>query len=753
MLTGYKRLQYLEATGSQYFDLTNCNFSNADFEIEIDSKVSAFRNYQEYWSNTGNNSSYAGWMDSSGTIHYRYNGAQTTAGNSLARYIYRFTHSGSNNIMYRYNVETQASATHTFTKATTTFNENLRLLRCDTQYFIGLIWSIKVSWNGALLYNLVPAVREQDNICGFYNLVDDTFIRSAGTDDFLAGPESLEVTVNVNTTGDGNVTVSPIPAFTSDTITLTAVPSTGYVFTGFKDELGNIITMSRTYTFIANEDVYNFNAGFVPSTVSTNVINQTYDVYKISGMHYYEGAELVKTDLVLSIPRVLHAFQTSEGASYGKFPTGSNSGLYGMGLNATDSSGFDNHVSEPTLISVLNDRDNITNFFNYNPWNVPWTTESGKAYCFRRRSDGYYFSFSIQLSNFSQTHFYDNNDNELAYVGTFLSRGYALTSDNVWWATPGFVGYESDSFTENTGIVLILATGTGTTKKIGIRSDDQGALLFNDTDNTKGLTNWFFHITEHDEGKDPYAPNGTSYQGGGNGEYDLESDPIDDDVISDTVGTNNGGLITVYVPSESELTYLKDYLFNTANSQIGVIAYLDGLGTRLGQAAGILRDPVEYILNFYEAPFPLAPEDVSTRGMKVGYVPIMNLDQTIMQYHYTTKTFYRVDMGSVEIKEYWGNALDYQSTIQIYLPYIGYKTLDARGCMGKTLHLYYNIDLYTGNCVAQLMVNDSILYQFNGNMAYQLPLGQENFNNQMLSNVASGVAALGKVAITAATAA
>lgn len=235
----------------------------------------------------------------------------------------------------------------------------------------------------------------------------------------------------------------------------------------------------------------------------------------------------------------------------------------------------------------------------------------------------------------------------------------------------------------------------------------------------------------------PYEEQGTSGTGGGKGNYDNTSDPINDNLTSKTMGTNNGGLITVYCPTDAELNWLKSYLYSTQDGPEDILAVIQGVANKLGTAIGLTKSPVDYILNFFELPVGIDSKDKAQRGLHLGFF------DTKHQFTYTNKTLLVVDMGEIEIKEYWGNSLDYDSRITIYLPYIGYNNLDARGVMGKKLHLYYNIDLYTGNCVAQIMVNGSVLYQFNGNMAYQLPLGQENYNNQMLNTIGTAVNMVG----------
>lgn len=231
----------------------------------------------------------------------------------------------------------------------------------------------------------------------------------------------------------------------------------------------------------------------------------------------------------------------------------------------------------------------------------------------------------------------------------------------------------------------------------------------------------------------PYNLIPSSDTGGGEGTFDFTSDDINTDTYSDTMQTTNGGLVTVFTPTDQDLDFIKSWLFSVAESPGDIIPLLEGLANKLGNAVGIVHMPDEYIINFYELPIAIPSSDKSSKDFKLGF---LSLGRNIA---YTNKTLYTVDMGSIEIEELYGNSLDYRAVVQIYLPYIGYKQLDARGVMGKTLNLKYNIDIFTGNCVAQIYVDGNILYQFNGNMAYQLPIGHTNISNQALSAIGNAV--------------
>lgn len=67
----------------------------------------------------------------------------------------------------------------------------------------------------------------------------------------------------------------------------------------------------------------------------------------------------------------------------------------------------------------------------------------------------------------------------------------------------------------------------------------------------------------------------------------------------------------------------------------------------------------------------------------------------------------------------------YNSTVTAFLPYCGTVELNPTEVLNKTLHCYYAIDFYTGECTAYITVEDTIEYIVgvsNGVIGVQIPL-------------------------------
>ena len=226
----------------------------------------------------------------------------------------------------------------------------------------------------------------------------------------------------------------------------------------------------------------------------------------------------------------------------------------------------------------------------------------------------------------------------------------------------------------------------------------------------------------------PWKEEGTDV-GGGEGQWgDDSSDKIDPPGTTD-LNTNqltDTFFVTTYRLSKEELRSLGQVLWTPS--------VIESLKTFFG-------NPLESVINLYMLPFD------SHKGSKI-HVILGNYNTGITGF--LTDQYHEVSCGVLDIPEKWGGALDYQSRVQLYLPFIGTKELDTAEVMGGQIGVKYLIDILTGACVAYVSIKrggfESVLYQFTGNCAYSFPLTQANYNtfySALLSStaaVATGIA-------------
>lgn len=217
----------------------------------------------------------------------------------------------------------------------------------------------------------------------------------------------------------------------------------------------------------------------------------------------------------------------------------------------------------------------------------------------------------------------------------------------------------------------------------------------------------------------PYEPGGDSGIGQGNGTFTNPDDTIDGPSLPQ-IGIADGTLIAMFNPTQSELNELGDYLFD------------DSIWTQAMRS--LYGQPMDYILSLGIVPVhpKITPNKVE---FSLGPAPVANLSMWQI-----TRQYDEVDCGEITIPEYWGGFLDYEpyTSIQIYLPYIGYRELNPSECLNKPIHVYYHIDLFTGSCIAFIEVGGNILYQFEGNCLVQLPITSVQ-HAQMMSGIISAL--------------
>ena len=235
------------------------------------------------------------------------------------------------------------------------------------------------------------------------------------------------------------------------------------------------------------------------------------------------------------------------------------------------------------------------------------------------------------------------------------------------------------------------------------------------------------------------------------GEREPEYDPIPIPGMPDldAIGV---GFITLYTPSKAILNLLADEIFST----------------------NILDIIKNYFASVQEliAGLTILPFFVPSAGYahhKIG------LFESSVAMPVVANQFIEVDCGSVEIKKYFNNFLDYAGNTRIYLwlPYIGYQEINPDEVMGNTISIKYHCDVLSGARVAFVMIGtggsaadtNRVIAQYSGNVLTQVPVAEQSFNSQVSNAIniltasvgiaagaAIGGAAVGAAAGTSSTA-
>ena len=230
---------------------------------------------------------------------------------------------------------------------------------------------------------------------------------------------------------------------------------------------------------------------------------------------------------------------------------------------------------------------------------------------------------------------------------------------------------------------------------------------------------------------EPYDGNsGTNGPGSiGGGGYGFWNDDKTGNQPLPTTSIIDTGMCSIYLPSKALLKDFSNYLWSADFFDNVIKNY---------------QSPLENIISLSIIPAIAQPDDAR-------YISIGNCTTNILC-TITNEQYVSVECGKIDLKEHYGNFSDYSpnTSIDIYLPYIGYRQIDIDDFMAGKIRVRYQCDILTGDCVAEIYSEgkgkSKLMYTFNGNISYNVPLSGANYLQYYLSivsgigSVATGVA-------------
>lgn len=206
--------------------------------------------------------------------------------------------------------------------------------------------------------------------------------------------------------------------------------------------------------------------------------------------------------------------------------------------------------------------------------------------------------------------------------------------------------------------------------------------------------------------------------------------------IPTTVSSNK--LFTVYAPTMTQLNQLGGFLWSTSI---------------IDELKKIWQDPLDGVIKLHRI------FAVPTTGNS-QHIILGTIDSEVSAL-VVTDQYKEYNLGSISIPRFYNNILDYApfTSIGIFLPFIGFKELNTNEIMGGMLTVKYKVDIYTGVCIAQLLVSRQpdipavkVLYTFVGNMSQEIPLTALTQRGLYTSILEAGVAVGGLAATGGASA-
>ena len=191
--------------------------------------------------------------------------------------------------------------------------------------------------------------------------------------------------------------------------------------------------------------------------------------------------------------------------------------------------------------------------------------------------------------------------------------------------------------------------------------------------------------------------------------------------------------------------FARFYIMN-ATELANLRSWMNGVQLEGGDKIPMGLDPMGQIISLSEFPVDisssgLAPEDIVFRTINVPQdafgpdVPIPATVNTGVSAVRATGGTIELDLGTVEIPRYWQSRevpfLDYETSIECYIPFCGVFGLDCQAVMGKTLGAKLYLATATGacNCIVYTNANGTLnpVAYGSGNMSAQLPISSNQW--------------------------
>ena len=187
--------------------------------------------------------------------------------------------------------------------------------------------------------------------------------------------------------------------------------------------------------------------------------------------------------------------------------------------------------------------------------------------------------------------------------------------------------------------------------------------------------------------------------------------------------STSSGILGLFAPTLQEVRDLADYMWTDFG---GTGSTIEDILKEVVQALKrSISDPLDYVVGFSLIP----SQGLSLGGrypIRFGFLNSgVSMTRVLTQY-------FTVDCGSILFNTVCGDTfLDYApySKFSVYLPYIGFVDVDANDFVGHTIGVMYRGDVISGALTAYITKDGSVMYQYTGNCAVNIPLSADSWSD------------------------
>lgn len=164
----------------------------------------------------------------------------------------------------------------------------------------------------------------------------------------------------------------------------------------------------------------------------------------------------------------------------------------------------------------------------------------------------------------------------------------------------------------------------------------------------------------------------------------------------------------------------------------------------------LFETPVENLVSLRCYPFDAKARQPAATGDSPIIINVVTMETMGQSLGNITQPL--ISLGSLTVPAMFGSFLDYApfTKVELYLPYIGFVTLDTNEVMSKTLSIQYAVDYMTGMGTAFVTAGGVMVYTGEGKVGVDVTLGGRNAAEIAKNNLMTGINTAGGIAATAA---
>lgn len=220
-------------------------------------------------------------------------------------------------------------------------------------------------------------------------------------------------------------------------------------------------------------------------------------------------------------------------------------------------------------------------------------------------------------------------------------------------------------------------------------------------------------------------------QGGVGAHMDFTIDPADDTRATfnkalTTLADNSN--VTIYAVAAAKTVYTDKYgsinVYNVTIDELTQFAEERFFNVE-GEGSTQEVDLGDYVSKLFRLYCDIGDTTEST--LKVGNFNLSNITVQV-----PINDTFTVDCGTLTVNGKNGTSNDFNGELQIMLPFIGFQTINIDKALNNPLHLYYKINLVTGESVAILEINSIPAYYWDCKACQEIQYlshVQENFSD------------------------